>query len=73
MIVGNSLVKYLRREELSSEKNNVKVITHPGSTTKHMVDYIKPVAWRKPERELANGINTIKKKKKKKKTSKSSS
>ena len=48
MVVGNSLVKYLRREELSSKKNNVKVITHPGSTTEDMLDYIKPTARRKP-------------------------
>ena len=40
MVVGDSLVKYLRREELSSKKNNVKVITHPGSATEHMLDYI---------------------------------
>ena len=33
MIVGDSLVEYLRREELSSKKNNIKVITHPGCTT----------------------------------------
>ena len=63
MVVGDSLVKYVRREELSSKKNNVKVITHPGSTTEDMIDYIKPIARRKPERELTNGINTIKKKK----------
>ena len=29
-IVGDSMVRYLRREDLSSKKNNVKVITHPG-------------------------------------------
>ena len=41
MVVGDSLVKYLQREDLSSKKNNVKVITHPGSTTEDMLDYIK--------------------------------
>ena len=40
MVVGNSLVKYLRREELSSKMNDVKAITHPGSTTEDMLDYI---------------------------------
>ena len=49
MVVGNLLVKYLRPEELSSKKNNVKVITHPGSTTEGMLDYIKPIARRKPD------------------------
>ena len=40
MVVGDSLVKYLRREELSSKKNNVKVTTHPGSATEDMLHYI---------------------------------
>ena len=42
MVVADSLDKYLRREELSSKKNNVKVIKHLGSTTEDMLDYIKP-------------------------------
>ena len=69
MVVGDSLVKYLRREELSSIKNNVKVITHPVSTTEDMLDYIKPIARRKPDtliihagtNDLTNGVNTMKK------------
>ena len=69
MDVGDSLVKYLRREVLSSKKNNVKVITHTGSTTEDMLDYIKPIARRKPDtmiihagtNALTNGVNTIKK------------
>ena len=69
MVVGDSLVKYLRREELSSKKLNVKVITHPGSTTEDMLDYIKPIARRKPDtliihagtNDLTNDVNTMKK------------
>ena len=70
MVAGDSLVKYLRREELSSEKNNVKVITHSGSTTEDMLDHIiKPIARRKPDtliihtgtNHLTNGVNTMKK------------
>ena len=69
VVVGDSLVKYLRREELSSKKNNVKVITHPGSTTEYMLDYIKPIARRKSNtliihtgtNDLTNGVNTMKK------------
>ena len=48
MIVGDLLVEYLRRNESSSKKKNIKVITHPGSTTEDMLDYIKPIARRKP-------------------------
>ena len=64
------MVKYLRREELSSKKNNVKVITHSGSTTEDMLDHIiKPIARRKPDtliihtgtNDLTNGVNTMKK------------
>ena len=69
MVVGDSLVKYVRREELSSKKNNVKVITHPGSTTEDMLDYIKSIARRKLDtliihsgtNDLTNGVNTRKK------------
>ena len=69
MVVGDSLVKYLRREKSSFKKNNVKVITHPGSTTEDILDYIKPIARRKPgifiihtgTNDLINGVNTIKK------------
>ena len=68
MVVGDSLVKYLRREELSSKNNNVKVIAHPGSTTEETLDYIKPIARRKPDtliihtgtNDLTNGVNTMK-------------
>ena len=67
-VVGDSLVKYLRREELSSKKNNVRIITHPRSTTEDILDYIKPTAWRKPDtliidtgtNDLTNSVNTMK-------------
>ena len=48
MVVGNLLVEYLRWQELSSKKNNVKVITHPESTIKDILDHIKPITQRKP-------------------------
>ena len=43
------MVKYLRLEDLSSKKKNVEVITHPGSTTEDILDYIKPVVRKKPD------------------------
>ena len=54
---------------MSSKKNNVKVITHLGSSTEDMLDYIKPIACRKPDtliihtstNDLTNGVNTMKK------------
>ena len=67
MVADDLLVKYLQGEESSSK--NVKVITHPGSTTKDMLDYIKPIAGRKPDtliihtgtNDLTIGVNTMKK------------
>ena len=72
MVIGDSLVKYLRREEFSSKKKTVKVIAHPGSATENMLDYIKLTARRKPDTLIihngtngpSNGVNTIKKRKK---------
>ena len=54
---------------MSSKKNNIKLIIHLGSTTEDMLDYIKPIARRKPDtliihtdtNDLTNGVNTIKK------------
>ena len=64
------MVKYLRWEELSSKKNNIKVITH-SVCTRHedMLDCIKRIARRKPDtliihtstNDLTNGVNTMKK------------
>ena len=67
MVADDLLVKYLQGEESSSK--NVKVITHPGSTTKDILDYIKPIAGRKPDtliihtgtNDLTIGVNTMKK------------
>ena len=69
MIVGNLLDKYLRREELSPKKNNVKVITLPGSTTEDILEYIKPISRRKHDtmiihtgtNDLSNSVDTMKK------------
>ena len=40
MVVGDSLVKYLRWGDLPSKKHNVTTITHPRSTTEDVLDYI---------------------------------
>ena len=43
------MIKYLRRDNLSSKNKDVKVDAHSGSTTVDMLDYIKPIARRKPD------------------------
>ena len=60
--------KIVRREELSSKQNNIKVLTHPGSTAADMIDYIKPIVRRKPDalvihtgtNDMKNDVHTLK-------------
>ena len=46
--------------EWPSKNNNVKVVTHSGSTTEDMLDYIKP-KFHTVRNDLINGNNAIKK------------
>ena len=43
------MIKYLRRDNLFSKNNDVKVDAHSGSITVDMLDYIKPIVRRKPD------------------------
>ena len=43
------MMKYLRRDNLPSKNNDVKVDAHPGSTTVDMLDNMKPIVRRKPD------------------------
>lgn len=69
MVADDSLVIYLRREESSSKEGNVKIISHPGSTAKDMLDYINSTARGKPDtmiihtgtNDFTNGVQTMKK------------
>ena len=47
-VIGDSMIKYLRRENLSSKNYEVKIAAHPGSTTEDLIDYVKPVVRKKP-------------------------
>ena len=43
------MIKYLKRDNLSSKNNDVKVDAHPRWTRLDMLDYIKPIVRRKPD------------------------
>ena len=68
IITGDSMIKYIRRDNLSSQNNDIKVDVHPGLTTLDMMDYIKPIVRRKPDvlvihtgtNDLTYGVNTMK-------------
>ena len=47
-VIGDWMIKYLRRENFSSNNYEVKIAAHPGSTTENLIDYVKPVAGKKP-------------------------
>ena len=46
-VIGDSMIKYLRRENLSSKNYEVKIAAHPGSTTEDLIDYVKPILRKK--------------------------
>ena len=69
MVIGDSIVKYLRSDELSSSDKSISIMKHPGCSSEDMVDYVKPVARKKPDtliihvgtNDLSKGVNTMKK------------
>ena len=69
MVIGDSIVKYLRSNELSSSDRSINIMKHPGCSSEDMVDNVKPVAGKKPDtliihvgmHDLTKGINTMKK------------
>ena len=69
MVIGDSIVTYLRSGELSSSDKSISIMKHPGCSSEDMVDYVKPVARKKPDaliihegtNDLTRGVNAIKK------------
>ena len=67
-VVGDSITKFLRSDELSTTERSVTVLKQPGCSTEDKIDYIKPTAWKKPDtillhvgtNDLTKGINTMK-------------
>ena len=65
---GDSIVKYLRSDELSSSDKSISIMKHSGCSSEDMVDYVKHVARKKPDtliihvgkNDLAKGVNTMK-------------
>ena len=48
-VIRDSMVKFLRSNEMPSVNNAVNVLKHPGYTTNTMVDYVRPVTRKKPD------------------------
>ena len=66
-VIGDSMVKFLRSDEMSSVNNAVNVLKYLGSTTDIMVDYVRTVTRKKPDviimhvgtNDLNKGVNTM--------------
>ena len=69
MVIGDSIVKYLRLDELSSSDKSISIIKHLDCSSGDMVDYVKPEAKKKPDallihvgtNDLTKGVNTMSK------------
>ena len=46
-VTEGSMIKYLKRDNLSLQGK--EIVTHPGTTTNDMLDYIKQIVRRKPD------------------------
>ena len=68
-VIGDSMVKFLQPDEMSSVNTAVNVMKHPGSTTDCMVDYVRPVTRKKSDviirnigtNDLTKAVNTMSK------------
>ena len=48
-VIRDSMVKFLRANEMSSVNNAINVMKHSGYTADTMVDYVRPVTRKKPD------------------------
>ena len=48
-VIGDSMVKFVKSENLSDENYIANIRTHPGSTTEDITDYVKPIIRRNDE------------------------
>ena len=68
-VIGYSVVKFVKSENLSDENYIANIRTNPGCTTEVIADFIKPVIRRKPDiilvhtdtNDLTNSVNTMSK------------
>ena len=68
-VIGDSMVKFVKSENLSDENYIANTRTNPGCTTKDIADYIKPIIRRKPgiilvhtgTNDLTHSVNTMSK------------
>ena len=68
-VIGDSMVKFVKSENLSDENYIANIRTNPDCTTEDTADYIKPIIRRKPDiilvrtgtNDLTNSVNKMSK------------
>ena len=59
-IIGDSILKHLKGHKMSSNMLSIKVSTHPGCTTRDMMDDVKPVLKSNPKKVAMDvGTNNL--------------
>ena len=48
-VIRDSMVKFVKSENLSDENYIANIRTHPGPTTEDITDYVKPIIRRNDE------------------------
>ena len=69
IVIGDSIVKHLRPDELFSSDKSISIMKHRGCSSEDMVDHMKSVARKKPDplifnvgtNDLIKGANTVRK------------
>ena len=49
IVAGNSITKFLRSVKLPTSERSITVMKHRGCSTEDMIDYVKPIARKKPD------------------------
>ena len=60
------MIKYMNGRDIS-RSSSVKIRSHPGTTTKDLIDYVRPTARKETERtvihsgtnDITNNVNTL--------------
>ena len=68
IITGDSMIKHVNGREVPRD-NSVKIRCHPGATRDDIIDYVRPIALKKPDmimihtstNEIQNQVNTFQK------------
>ena len=61
MVIGDSMLKHIRSNKLSSSDTSISILKYPDCSLEDMVDYVKPAVRRSspPEVFLGKGVLKI--------------